>query len=722
MDLIPKTEKDFDLKEIREAVKKRKWFLIAFVLTITLGTALYCFFAKPVYEAKARVLVNLKKPDPVKLTNNITYDFKGKEFFETQVALIKSRTLIRNVIKKLKLDESPEFQSDDLILLTDLRSKFQSLLIGLGLKDNSPEAVSVDPYSLLIDKITNRLAVRQLKSSRVLEISFQGRYPQLVAEITNSLTQEYMAKVREWYNVSDESTAAWMEIKLRDLDSKLKNSERKIREFKQKRNFIESKDGTDLVSKKWSEISQELTKAASERLHLETQIKELKALKNEPVKLLLSQPFLFNSNLSELQKKYIDLNNELNALLKSKTSQHPDVVLLKNKLHLLNQSIPFEVDNFLSSLAIKLKAAINKEKTLERILEKQQKAIMKTNNDFQQFRFLKQEVELNEKLYNEILNRKKELEVTSNFNPSNISIVDYAEVPYIPVKPKKGMYVTTAFVLSIFMGFVLIFYQESQDKAINTETDLDDHTPYFVWGSIARIPKRNLSSHFADPKEFRSLLTQFLLKSKDSSNKIFLITSPKSEEGKTFVSSNLAIYLGNLGKKVLIVDCDFYTSKIASVFNVDKKYGYLNGLDNFNKVFHETSFKNVWVVPPGEETLKTASTSNVFFSEPFQNFLKEAEARWDYILIKAPPVLAAPDAKVLERYSHGVILVLQSGAYDPVSVRKVFNQLDSGKLKQKPTNNGKSFIRKPAKLMGVAINKMDRKYKEIEYRYYQNRE
>jgi len=111
---------------------------------------------------------------------------------------------------------------------------------------------------------------------------------------------------------------------------------------------------------------------------------------------------------------------------------------------------------------------------------------------------------------------------------------------------------------------------------------------------------------------------------------------------------------------------------------------------------------------------------DVLLSNAFQAFLKEAESRWDYILIKAPPVLATPDAKVLEKYCHGIILVLQSGAHDPVSVQKIFNQFAPLQTKQRAEDNRKPHTHEPAKIMGVVINKMDRKYKELEYRYYQN--
>ena len=712
---------ELELKDILEILKKRKVFLLVFVLVVTLSAAFYSFTAKPVYKAKARVLVNLEKPDPVKLTNNLPVEFKGKEFFETQLALIKSRSLIRNVIEKLNLAESSEFDSDTPAFISDLRTWFNSLAIKLKLENASSDSTEPDSYSLLIDKIMRRLQVEQVRTSRVLEISFEGKSPPLIAEITNALTNEYIIKTLSLYNSSDGNISGWLDKKLGDLNVKLMDSEKALQQFKQKRNFIEAKvGGRDLVSEKWGEISHELTKASSERLHLETRIQELKALKDDPLKLLLSQRFLFNANLEGLQKNYIALRNELNSLLRSKTSQHPDVVLLNKKLGLLSQKIPGEVDNFLSSLTIKLNAAINQEKSLERVLENQKKEILKADNDFLKFRFLRQEVELNEKLYNEISNRKKELEVTSNFNTSNIRIVDSAEVPYSPIKPDKGLNIILAILSSTFVGLILVFFKESQDKTLKMDKDVDDHLPYFLCGSIARIPKKSLSSSFSDPNEFRSLKAQFLLKTKDTPNKIFLVTSPKPGEGKTFIVSNLAIALGKSGKKVLVIDGDLYNSKIGTMFNCGNKVGYLDDLQDCNKIFHETNFKNVWIAPAGGQTLETVKTSDVFFSEPFQFFLKEAEARWDYIFIKSPPVLATPDAKVLEKFCHGVILVLPSGTYDPVSVQKVFNQFESSKPKVKAGDNGNQHNHEPTKLMSVVINKMDRKYKKIEYNYYQN--
>jgi uncharacterized protein involved in exopolysaccharide biosynthesis len=77
---------DFNLNEIAEIIKKRKGFLILFILTVLLGTTLYTFMVTPVYEANARVLVNLEKPTPVNFENNFREKFQGEEFIETQEA------------------------------------------------------------------------------------------------------------------------------------------------------------------------------------------------------------------------------------------------------------------------------------------------------------------------------------------------------------------------------------------------------------------------------------------------------------------------------------------------------------------------------------------------------------------------------------------------------------------------------------------------------------
>jgi capsular exopolysaccharide synthesis family protein len=603
----------------------------------------------------------------------------------------------------------------------------KSSFVKFGLKDPPAITAKSDHYSTYIDEILARMHVSQVKTSRVLEISFQGNNPTLVAEITNALTNKFIDKSLELNNAWEGSAAGWMENKLTELNAKLKNSEIKLREFKKSKSFIETKDGRDLVSKKWSEISQELTKATSERLRLESQIQELKALKQEPLKLLLSQPFIFNTNLSELQKSYINLNNELNALLKSKTPQHPDVVLLSKKLNLIKQKIPSEVKNFLSSLEINLRSMAARESILKMSLENQQKEIIKNDGDFQQFKFLMQEVELNEKLHTEILNRKKELEVTANFNSSNIRIVDMAEIPYAPIKPKKGRNIILAALIGIFGGFLMIFFQESQDNAIKREEDVEKNLPYFLWGSIVRLSKDIQSSPFSSFDEFRSLKTQLLLKTKNSPSKVFLITSPKPQEGKAFIATNLAVSLGNSGKSVLVIDADFFNAKIASIFNSNLKPGYLDNLDDFSKITHKTNFQNVWVVPPGGPRIESGSAPDVFLSNEFRSFINDAEKKWDYILIKAPPVLATPDAKVLEKLCHGVILILQAGAHDNLNVHKVFDQLLFGQFSQEQPhsfhnengNNGKPYSPGKNKLLGIVINKVDRKYKQIEYNYYQ---
>ena len=139
--------------------------------------------------------MNLEKPTPVNFENSLRKEFKGKEFIETQLALIESRSLIRDVIKQLGLNETPEFNSKSSVaILSDLSDGLISFLVNLGVIEEPSESIEPDPYNPYIDEVLKRLKVTQLKSSRILEISFQGSNPTLVAEIANSLTTGYIDK------------------------------------------------------------------------------------------------------------------------------------------------------------------------------------------------------------------------------------------------------------------------------------------------------------------------------------------------------------------------------------------------------------------------------------------------------------------------------------------------------------------------------------------------
>ena len=191
----------------------------------------------------------------------------------------------------------------------------------------------------------------------------------------------------------------------------------------------------------------------------------------------------------------------------------------------------------------------------------------------------------------------------------------------------------------------------------------------------------NMIAHM-DPKSplveaYRMLRTSLQFSHIDSSLKSIAITSATPNEGKSTVSSNLAIVLAQAGNKVLIIDCDFRNPTQHKNFKRSNQKGLSNCIaerDGIQRVVQATDIENVYFIAAGPTP---PNPSELLGSKYFQLLLKELEQEYEYILIDTPPIMPVTDAAVVGSKVDGVILVVEYGAISPGVLKEAKSRLDS---------------------------------------------
>ncbi len=144
--------------------------------------------------------------------------------------------------------------------------------------------------------------------------------------------------------------------------------------------------------------------------------------------------------------------------------------------------------------------------------------------------------------------------------------------------------------------------------------------------------------------------------------KKIVVSSSLSGEGKTTTSVNVAISLAQMDVKVLLIDADLRKPKVNHFFNLSNTPGltnYLGNMSDISKMIHTTKHDNLSVICAG---ITVPNPSELLASDRMVNFLKEMEARFDYIVIDTPPLNVVVDALPLIKLSDGVILVVREGS------------------------------------------------------------
>jgi len=264
--------------------------------------------------------------------------------------------------------------------------------------------------------------------------------------------------------------------------------------------------------------------------------------------------------------------------------------------------------------------------------------------------------------------------VLSGLKANNITIQDPAEVPAIPIKPKKRLNILMAMFVGVFGGVGIAFFLEYLDDTVK---GLEDMERLVQWPLLGNIPKmdgtknsserqRDLFVH-TEPKDpiseaYRSIRTSVLFSSTEEHPlKTIIITSPGPQEGKTTTLCNLGIAMAGSKHKVLFVDADMRKPRLHTIFKNKNKAGlsnYLSEQAEFDSLVQKTEIDNLFLVPGGPHP---PNPSELLSSHKMQEFIDETKKKFDFILFDTPPIAVVTDAAVLSRAVDGTIIVLESG-------------------------------------------------------------
>ncbi len=277
-----------------------------------------------------------------------------------------------------------------------------------------------------------------------------------------------------------------------------------------------------------------------------------------------------------------------------------------------------------------------------------------------------------QKLNSLIEEKYQEAVINEQSQPGNVLVVDKGRIPEKPAKPNRSLIVLIGIVLGTGLAFGYVLIKDYFDDTIKTPEDIQKKKINI----LAWIPhvegmgdKRTNEYEFIVAKKtksipseaFRALRTRVQFSNVNiESFKTILITSCLPQEGKTFISLNLAGSMAQADKKVLLVDCDLRKPRLHGIVGVKKSPGlvdYLFNLVNINEVIHPSEVENLSYIFSGTIPPNPAE---VLQSQALLNFLNEMRKRFDVIIIDSPPIISVTDSEILSRIADGTILIVSA--------------------------------------------------------------
>jgi succinoglycan biosynthesis transport protein ExoP len=685
-------EEQIDLREYLRVILKRKWTVITLFVVIVVTVGIHSFTATPIYQATTRLVIEKENPNVVSIEEVMAVDASGSDYYQTQYKIIESRTVAREVIRRLHLDKSEEFfpkPGDDLIsnlkrsireTIAVSKEAIASLLRTENEKVTAEVSEEYQPDSSLVSAFIDRIEVSPIRNSRLVDVNFQAKDPVMATKIVNTLARAYIDQNLETKLAAVQDAVKWLHTRIAEERGKVEKAEQALLRYKEEHSIVtDFSSGVEMVTaQKLAQLNTQVVEAESQRVEAETRYKQAAAMAGSPDMLGSIPEVLKNELIRQIKSMEVELYKRMSELSKKYGQKHPRMVAIESELKSLQKRKSQEVNRVINSLKNEYRVALAREESLKGALAKQKKESLDLNKKAIAYSVLNRESESARHMYDLLIKRFKETTLTEDMRTGNIRIIDRAEMPGTPVKPKKKLNLILAIIVGLVMGVGLAFFFEYLDNTIKIPEDVKQHLkiPYLGPIPLLQLERESKGNPEDDrypelitlnsPKStasesYRGIRTNILFSSAGSAPQVILISSAGPGEGKTITTANLAVTMAQAGSKVIVLDCDMRRPKMHKVFGMTRNRGMSNllvGNDSAEGAVLHTDIPNLDIIPCGPIP---PNPSEMLGSDRMAALLDTLRKHYNHILIDSSPSTAVTDAVVLSKSVDGIVLVIRAG-------------------------------------------------------------
>lgn len=282
---------------------------------------------------------------------------------------------------------------------------------------------------------------------------------------------------------------------------------------------------------------------------------------------------------------------------------------------------------------------------------------------------------------------------------NGIEVVDKAIASKKHVKPNHFINMIISGIFGVIFSMFIVIIKAYTDNKIRTPRDIQETLDWPLLGIMPKNTKKIYGFKYKPNslEIYREIRTNIEYLNNKKNLKTILVTSTRDKEGKSTITSNLAISFANINKKVLIIDCDLRNPGIHKLMNIDNINGLTDILlekSNAKVCIKQSNINNLDILTAGE-IIK--NTTELLSLKKIKDILEDLKESYDYIFIDSSPVGCVVDSSIISRYVDGVIFTISSGEISRDEVR-----ICKGKLNKTCAN-----------VIGIVLNKYN--YKKGEY-------
>jgi polysaccharide biosynthesis transport protein len=710
--------------------RRRKIVLSAFLLTIAVSGVLFAT-ATRLYKGSAEIQVQKEAADTLSMNNMLGPELQSDAVdsnvtLQTQAQILQSDSLALQVIKELDLEKSPDF-----------RTRFNpfgwvmGLVVPAGIPDpkNVPLEDAPARRAKAIKIFEAHLKVKPVSGTRLIDVEYLSSDPHTAAAVVNHLVQgliEYNFQIR--HNATREASV-WLANQLADLRNQSERLQARVIDL-QRDSGVFSFGQTDAQGHeqvftpaldRLQQATSQLEQAQSARIMKGALYQVVKDGDPELISGLAGNGMLTGASagvtgsltlLQNLRSEEAQTQATLNQLSAKFGPGYPKLAELQSNLESTQKSIRAES----ARVAARVKndyAVAQQIEDKDRAVFLQEKSQAEGLNDKAvEYELARQEANQSRILYENLVSRMKEADLVAGMRSSNITLVDAARVSARPAKPNILIYGAACIAGGLLFGVCGALFRDATDTRIQELSELE---LLFAEASIGLLPHHDARSerkrmaswasagtvHSAASKLMASnaavaaiepqaaytealrVLCTSLMQGNNGGpcGQVLLITSPISGEGKSMLSTNLAIVYAQRGKTVLLIDGDLRTPVLHQSLNLESGEGLSSLL--FDGDVDEVAsavqvpfpgIPGLYVLPAGPVP---AYPAELLASDGMAELIRICRRHYDYIIIDGAPILPVTDSALLSRYADFTLVVARHNVTDRRSLERTCQILRS---------------------------------------------
>ncbi len=675
---------EIDLRRYWQILLERRWLVISVFLLTLLLTAIYLARATKIYSATARIQINRESENILNMKDAFSMDGREIDYLNTQYKNLQSYSIL------------------------------QKVAMNLHLKDDSRYTNSADIALALNQDIT----IIPVRLSRLVDVKVEHSNPQSAAKIANAIATTFITNNLAQKSQASVDAVTWLTNQVEDSRLKVAKSEAAVHAYLTNYNEVSLEEGENIVRQGLLQAKADVSKASSLSTQAARTITEIDNILNAGKPLESIPQVAENPTVQRLKQEVAVKDAALAASLKRYRDKHPTIIQARSEIANLRDSLLRECETVLQTIRNNSQIYKKQEEVLQKLVVSEEKKQLQLNQLRIQYSMLKRESENNKTIYNNVLVRMKETELTSKLTSNNMRLVDQALIPLNPVKPRVMITLVFGMFAGAAMALGLAMFVNYLDDTVRSQDDVEVFLRLPFLGYVSHIKAnsvvaRDLQAHL-DPQSnstegFRTVRASLSLAKNSDQHRVIAITSAIPGEGKSLVASNLAIVLAQSGFKTVLVETDLRRPTVHKAFQLHGSTGlvaYLtNEVETIEEMVQKTEVPNLDAITCG---LIPSSPAELIGSSRMLHFLEELQKKYDRIILDCPPVSAVSDPLVIGAMADGIVFVSKFNKVRRNLVRKVVQRIQSAGIN----------------ILGVVVNDIDFEGRDsyyYSYYYYQNR-